>query len=67
MADSGIADVECIFEHGTEKAILVKREEGDKNPVWFPRSKIEIEGEEYPGTAITISGPENLFLEKEMI
>lgn len=67
MVRSNIIDVECIYVHETEYAIKVKRHEDDNDPVWFPLSQVEVDGPRARGCRIELTGPESLFLEKEMI
>jgi hypothetical protein len=67
MARSNLVDIDCIYVHETDKAIKVKRHETDPDPVWFPLSAVEVEGPRARGCKITLTAPEDLFLEKEMI
>lgn len=67
MTRSNIADVECIWVHETDKAIKVKRHETDPDPIWFPLAAVDVSGPRARGCVITLTGPEDLFLEKEMI
>jgi hypothetical protein len=67
MTRSNITDVECIWVHETDSAIKIKRHEKDMHPVWFPLSQVEVSGPRARGCVVTLTGPEDLFLEKEMI
>lgn len=64
---SNIVDLELIWHHETEKALLVTADE-EAEPVWLPKSQIEIEeGERLRGFLIVISMPEPLAVEKELV
>lgn len=63
---SNLADVEVIYQYHTEKAVCVRAEEGSKD-VWLPLSQVEVEGDKVRGKVITVTGPQSLFEEKELV
>ena len=63
---SNIIDLEVIFIHATEKAVLVKAEE-DSDEIWLPLSQVEIDGFEQRGEVVTISLPQPLAEEKGLV
>lgn len=63
-----IVEIEVIYVHQTERGLLVKRDEKEKDGVWLPLSQIEVDSPiQEKGRVITIQGPEWLFIEKELI
>ena len=43
MGKAKLLDIEVLLVMRTEKAVLVQRDEEDKDPVWLPLSQIEID------------------------
>lgn len=60
---SNIIDIDVILVHETASAVLVKDAE-DAEPVWLPRSQIEIATE---GAAHVVTAPEWLLVEKGLL
>ena len=64
---SNIIDAEAVYAAKTERAIGVAKEEGGKELAWFPLSQVEISGECIYGQVITLTGPEQLFIDKGLV
>lgn len=63
-----IVDLEVIYIHQTDRAVLVKIDEKSKEEVWLPLSQIEIDGGiKERGRVITTFGPEQLLVDKGLI
>ncbi len=43
LGKAKLLDIEVLLVMRTEKAVLVQRDEEDKDPVWLPLSQIEID------------------------
>ncbi len=63
---SNLVDIEVVHQHSTEKAVCVRGAVHNRD-VWVPRSMVEIEGEEFPGKRLTLTGPQSFFEEKELV
>lgn len=64
---SRIIDLEVIWTHETEKAVLVASDE-EAEPVWLPKSQVEIDkGEHIRGSLIEITLPQSLAEEKGLV
>lgn len=61
---SDLIDLEVVFKHGTANAVLI---EYDRGETWLARSLIEIDGEETRGETVTVTLPEWLAIEKELV
>ena len=64
-----IVDVDVVFVHQTAKAIGVRLDHDNSEPIWLPAATVEINEDEDPvrGDEINISLPERLAIEKELI
>lgn len=68
MSRSNLHDVQVIFEHSTEKAVLVKKDEDQKDGVWLPKSLCEYEpSDPERGQVITLTAKEGLLTEKGLV
>ena len=65
---SNIVDLELVWHHETERAVLVARDE-EAEPVWLPKSQIDIDDDEPKsrGFLVVVSMPEPLAVEKELV
>ncbi len=64
---SNIIDIDVVFHHQTDKAILVAVDE-ETEPVWLPKSQVEIEDDDLiRGFLVCVTLPEQLALEKGLI
>ena len=64
---SNIEDIDVIFVHSTERAVLVRKDEADKEGSWFPLSQVEVDGLKERGRVVTLTAPDWLLIEKGFI
>lgn len=60
-----IITLELVFVHQTDKAILVKKDEGDDEKIWLPLSVAQVDKK--IGRVVTLSMPEDIAYEKGLI
>lgn len=59
-----LVDIEVLIAHETERAVMIKEAE-DSEPIWLPKSQVEIHGD--VGDTGTITLPEWLAEERGLI
>lgn len=57
MSRSELVDLHVVIRKETELAVLVRDPDGDKLPVWLPKSKIEIEWSDQHHSRAVITMP----------
>jgi hypothetical protein len=62
-----LIDIKVIIKIRTAKAVMVSETEGDEKGIWLPLSQIEIEMDGPTSPYATITMPEWLALEKDLI
>lgn len=63
-----LVNISVILAHKTPKAILVKKDEDDKNGIWLPLSRVEYDpSDARAGTIILLTLPEWLALNEGLI
>lgn len=66
MPDVSIVDIEVIYHNQTERGVLVASDE-DAEPVWLPKSQIEIEDVPLRGQVMEVTLPQWLAEEKGLV
>ncbi len=65
---SDLVDIEVLFCHATERAILVASETSNyQTKVWLPKSVVDIEDGVRMNTFCTITLPERLAVERGLV
>lgn len=63
---SDLHDIEVVYQTETERAVCVRGEE-DGPDIWLAKSQCEVDGDKRRGGIVTLTAPERLLAEKELI
>lgn len=68
MTRSNLVDLEVYLHHETERAVLVSTAGNEKNAVWLPKSRVEVEPHPTGNAKFrTLTLPEPLAIEKRLV
>lgn len=64
---SDLVDLILVIRKETDRAVLVRDPDDIKPLVWLPKSQIEISRDDPQPGRVTITGPQWLFEDKELV